>query len=219
VRTVTLLLVVWLLFSCGKVNQLASYNYEDESNNYGDVHKNVRELDGHLSFNALNDPSEKNVHKLTDELIKDMSSTQEKARVIHDWIVINIFYDFTRYVAPGNLYRPYFYLEVLRSRLTMCGGYTDLFFVMAKMAGLRVAAVTGDIANNHIWNAVWDGAMWRHVDATWDSGNFYNGKRSPRFSTTYFFLTTEQMATETENHNQDSGVYHYSETAAPYSGY
>jgi len=203
------------LVSCGKVNQIAPYNYEAEISNYSSVHKNVRELPQHLTFNALNNPSKENVEELVKALTKDLSSIDDKARAIHDWIVINIFYDLDRYQPNGDLYRPYFYLEVLRSRLTMCGGYSDLFFVMAKMAGLRVASVTGATANAHIWNAVWDGSEWKHVDATWDAGSYKSKKPTRTYSSNYFFRTAAFMNTVTIH--ADGGGYVYEETQSPYS--
>ncbi len=212
-----LLIALFLAFACGKVNQIAPYNYEDEISNYSSVHKNVRNLPQYLTFNALNNPTEDNVKDLVEELTDGLSTTEDKSRSIHDWIAINIFYDLERYDPNGDLYRPYFYLEVLRSRLTMCGGYTDLFFVMAKMAGIRVASVEGAAANKHIWNAVWDGTEWKHIDVTWDAGSYDNGKVSYSYSSQYFFKTAAEMSAVTSH--ADGGGYIYDEAESPYSEY
>ncbi|MCK5884525.1 MAG: hypothetical protein KAG61_12615 [Bacteriovoracaceae bacterium] len=216
-KNLILFTLLLTLSSCGKVNQIAPYEYEEEISNYSSVHKNVRNLPQHLTFNALNNPSDENVEDLVEGLTEDISGTEDKVKAIHDWIAINIFYDLDRYEPAGDLYRPYFYLEVLRSRLTMCGGYTDLFFVMAKMAGIRVSSVTGAAANAHIWNAVWDGAEWKHVDATWDAGSYDNGKAKYSYSSTYFFKTAAFMNTVTAH--ADGGGYTYDETQSPYSEY
>lgn len=213
-----ILFCCFTLLSCGKVNQLAPFSYEDELSNYGNVHSHVKNLDQHLTFNALNNPSQENVKELVDELIDGLTSTREKAKAIHDWIAINIFYDLDRYNMPGIVYRPYFYLEVLRSRLTMCGGYTDLFFVMAKMAGLRVASVLGASANAHIWNAIYDNGRWNHIDVTWDAGSYENGSLTYSYSDNFFYLSDAQISV-VESHAQDGGNYYYTESQSPYSEY
>jgi transglutaminase/protease-like cytokinesis protein 3 len=202
------------------VNQIAPYNYELLVSNYSAVHSNVKNLPKYLTFNVLNNPTEKNLQTLVDHLIENLSTTQDKAKVINDWIVLNIFYDLDRYNGgSANMdYRPYFYLEVLRSRLTMCGGYTDLFYVMAKMASLRVSSVTGAVANLHIWNAVWDNGQWMHIDATWGSGNYQSKKTTPNYSLKYFYKTEAEIAT-VANHAKIAGVYNYDEVKSPYSGY
>lgn len=205
----------WVL-SCTKVNQISPYDYEGEILNYIAVDQHVKEMPQYLTINVLNNPIEKNLQGVVDYLVEDSDSVQVKTKRIHDWITINILYDIGRY-DDGD-YRSYFYTEVLRTRLTMCGGYADLFFVMCRMANIRVASVTGAAANAHIWNAVWDNSQWMHVDATWDAGRFDNGVLSPSYSDSYFYLTEAVTATKT-SHAMDGGVFHYDETKAPYSDY
>lgn len=203
--------------SCGEVNQIAPYNREEKIANYANVHANVKDLDEVHTFNVLNRPSEDYLKTLVEELTDGIDDVQEKSKIIHDWIVINIFYDLDRYYDPQDLRRPYFYLEVLRGRLTMCGGYTDLFFVMAKMAGIRVSSVTGAAANAHIWNAVWDGSQWMHIDCTWDAGSFQNGTLKPSYSSTHFWKSAAEIVLF-DNHDPGSG-FEYEEDASPYSDY
>jgi hypothetical protein len=209
-------LLILIVNSCTKINQISPYDYQGEILNYILVDEHVKDMPHYLTANVLNNPTDENLRDVVDYLIEDANDIESKARRIHDWIVINILYDIGRY-NDGN-YRSYFYSEVLRTRLTMCGGFTDLFFVMCRMASLRVSSVTGDSANAHIWNAVWNGTEWLHVDATWDAGRFENGVLSPSYSETYFFMTEAEISTK-PSHAMDGGVFHYDESKAPYSDY
>ena len=56
-----------------------------------------------------------------------------------------------------------------------CQGYTDLFYVLATMAGFEVRkqiggnwSWTGPSDNNHIWNVIKLDGKWYEVDVTWD---------------------------------------------------
>ncbi len=205
-----LFLFVLTLLSCGKIDQLAPYNMEDElGSSYDDVDARVKDVPAYLEYNVRYHPTEEALQELVDYLVEDASTTREKAKILHDWISVHIFYDHTHYDADGE-YPPTFPMEVLRRRQTVCAGYAILFQVMAKMANLRVACVTGSTANNHMWNAVYDNGAWYHIDTTWDSGSFQDGTVTYWYRDVYFYQTAATFAAQT-GHVPDVGGYDYIE--------
>ena len=71
---------------------------------------------------------------------------------------------------------------VLRNRVGVCQGYSNLFNELAKLAGLESAVVTGYAKGisytpgerfsqtNHAWNAVRVDGEWKLLDVTWAAG-------------------------------------------------
>ncbi|MDH5751920.1 MAG: hypothetical protein OEZ59_05840 [Deltaproteobacteria bacterium] len=162
-----------------------------------------------LDRHADNAPKrvQNSVEALTDWLVKPARSEEEKARVIYRWIARNITYDAPA-LFSGNLrdtaLAPHM---VLKRRLAVCDGYSELFKAMASRAGLKVEKVVGNARvpsefinldglgwTNHAWNVVKIGGSWRLLDVTWGAGSVGPVPGSPqpgfvrRFEP-FFFLT------------------------------
>lgn len=175
---------------------------------YSSIDDQVKNIPPHLEHNLRSYPTAENLRALVNFLVNSSFSTERNAKILHDWVTINIFYDMDDYIQ--NIYSPNHYIQVLNRRLAECQGYTALFFKMAQLAGLRVATVQGAAANKHIWNAIFDNNQWMHVDTTWDAGSFSGGTLLPYYNTTYFYLTETEMST-VQTHLMDGGAYDYSE--------
>ena len=201
-------LVLLLIISCGKVNGLSPVDIKAKLGSAAQLaNQKIFEVPDYIEYNNRHNPSEENLQELVDFLIEGEGSTEAKAKVLHDWVVINVFYDYGHYDNNEDL-PPNFEFEVLRRRLAVCSGFTHLLHRMLKMAGLRAAQVTGAAANNHIWNAVFDGE-WKHIDATWNAGSYRNGTITYKYSTSYFYKTAAEMSSVT-NHATGNG-YDYDE--------
>ena len=206
----TWIIVLLTLLSCGKVNTIAPFDAEKKlGSSYALVDQRVKDVPDDISYNITYYPNQEHLTDLVEYLTEKVSSTQDKSRVIHDWIAVNIFYDYGHYDASGSA--PDSPWEVLRRRQAVCRGYTSLFYQMAQIAGLRVAKVNGAAANNHTWNAVDDGGVWQHIDVTFDAGTFRNGTLTHQFKLTYFYKSAVFMSGIT-NHAYDGGIYHYDDT-------
>ena len=86
---------------------------------------------------------------------------EEKAKAIHDWVVLNVAYDMS--------YERHSIYNALIEGLAVCEGYALLMFKMLDSCGIPVRIVSGTGSGEaHAWNLVYLCAAWFHVDATWD---------------------------------------------------
>ena len=121
---------------------------------------------------------------LTAECVTD----REKARVLHDWVAENVYYDMDAYVSGS--YENLDAVNVLHLKKGVCEGYANLYAALLrsigiscrKQGGLALGISTArvwdetslaQITSNHAWNEVYIDGRWLLVDTTWDSTNTY----------------------------------------------
>ena len=124
--------------------------------------------------------SESSLENLFASLISHASNDLEKTRVIFTWIATHIAYDDNGF-NTGN-YSDTKAESVLRNRVSVCQGYSDLFLALGKLAGLEIVTITGYSKGityspgstltdtNHAWNAVKIDGQWKLFDVTWAAG-------------------------------------------------
>ena len=105
-------------------------------------------------------------------IIADAETEYDKAKNIHDWIILN--YDY----AYSDTYnsKSHSAYGMLTNGRGVCSAYTLLFDVLCREAGLntrivfseKTYAVTSSTFNVHCWNMVEVDGKWYHVDVTWD---------------------------------------------------
>ena len=131
---------------------------------------------------ARNTPSqaEASIAALASWLVRPASNDLEKMRLIFTWVATHIHYDDNGY-NTGN-YSDVDAETVLRNRVAVCQGYSNLFNELARQAGLESVVVTGYAKGisyrpgerfsetNHAWNAVRINGAWKLLDATWAAG-------------------------------------------------
>jgi transglutaminase/protease-like cytokinesis protein 3 len=169
------------------------YEYFNRNNldTYIDFRPSIQSSPEQIIFDLSDDISE-NIHSKPAIYLKDLVTqltdwTDEehlKIKSIHDWITLNIQYDFSGY-DDGNIQivDPYI---TLRTKKAVCGGYATLFRAMTRMAGFDSEYITGysrgeskynigtsDLVR-HAWNAVKISDNWYLVDTTWDSQSEYS---------------------------------------------
>lgn len=197
---------IFILFSSippayGQVNQspsFASSGGEAIQNYTYDQSYNYDKIDAH----ALAAPAsaEQSVESLAAYLIEPAANEQEKARAIFRWICENIDYDlgsyFTGRLSSTNS------SDVLKSRSSVCSGYSDLFSALAGEAGLEAVEIRGygkgysyrpwqrfSGPYNHAWNAVKINGSWRLMDSTWGAGYLGRDGKYHRWFDDYYFMT------------------------------
>ncbi|MCX6678807.1 MAG: hypothetical protein NTX42_00365 [Methanothrix sp.] len=156
------------------------------------------EIDRH----ALNAPAsaESSVESLAAYLIEPAKNDREKARAIFRWITENIDYNVEVLFKGGSGATNA--VDVLKSRKSVCYGYSHLFLSLAREAGLEAVRISGYGKGygympgtnfrgpaNHAWNAVKINGSWYLMDSTWGAGYVSGeGKYVRRFND-HFFMT------------------------------
>lgn len=144
-----------------------------------------------------------------DELAKYLAggakSDLEKTRAIFRWITANIVYDTS--LLSSSVEPTADADEILKHRRTVCMGYSEIFYTLAKKAGLEVERIAGfakgynsgsgkpcNSSPNHEWNAVRIGGRWMLIDCTWGAGYIEQGpKFVKRYEEYYFDPPPEQF--------------------------
>lgn len=112
---------------------------------------------------------------------EEMENSFEKEQYIHDTLVRIVEYDMS---APMNQ-SAYSSLVLGRS---VCAGYTRAFQYLLQQLGIPCYYCTGYAGEDHAWNIVKLGDIYRNVDVTWDDTNpstydYYNKSDSEYAST------------------------------------
>jgi hypothetical protein len=122
------------------------------------------------------------------------------ARAVFVWIATNIVYDTKAYFSGEKSTTA---KEVLQYRKAMCGGFTELFQLLAIACGLQAERISGYTKSygyrsgdsfkgkqpNHAWNAVKINNQWQLLDVTWAAGYVNDGHQFVRRFSGHYFLT------------------------------
>lgn len=152
---------------------------EDKTNIYVKANSTVRYTE------------ESKAAKLAKELTKDAKSDEEKAKIIHDYIIENITYDYNKAKKLSSSYVPDID-AVLADGKGICYDYAAVYAGMLRSVGVQVKLIKGYSAVTtayHAWNQVYLDGRWVIVDATYDSfmvqnGYSYNFEKSAKYYTT-----------------------------------
>ena len=140
-------------------------------------------------------------NKIIKNIVKDNMSEYEIVKAIHDWIVINVDYDYDglRNGTIGDI--EYKAEGALKYKLAVCQGYAEAFQLLCAKAGIQSYMMYGEAGNstdgweNHAWNVVRINGEWYQIDCTWDdpliNGQVVTGSANLVYA--YFLLTDEEM--------------------------
>lgn len=110
---------------------------------------------------------------LADGLLSPSMSDYEKLKTIHDYLVIQVDYDYDN-LAAGTLPDTAFTAEgALLLHSAVCEGYARAFSYLCRRAGIEEQLVYGTAddgtgVQSHAWNQVCLEGVWYNVDVTWD---------------------------------------------------
>ncbi|MBO5076930.1 MAG: hypothetical protein J5584_04965 [Clostridia bacterium] len=139
------------------------------------------------------------------ELDLNGKSTYEKIKAIHDYIVINVEYDYEH--LGDESYRTQFTAYgALIDGTSVCQGYAVLFYRMCLEAGVdaRVisgVAVTSEGDEPHAWNIAKVDDLYYYVDATWDDPYVEGGDPGAVYYD--YFLIGETTMSEDHAHSAE----------------
>tara|TARA_B100000029_G_C17593436_1_gene963264 strand:+ start:1739 stop:3703 length:1965 start_codon:yes stop_codon:yes gene_type:complete len=144
------------------------------------------------------------IKNLTLRITKKSSNDFEKARSIYRWITKNITYDVDSYFNQNISHELVDPSNVLKTKQSVCSGYANLFYEMARSVGIKSEVVTGFAKgygfqpgdtiddSNHAWNAVKLNNNWYLIDCTWGAGNIGKNKKFNRSYVDFYFLTNPE---------------------------
>ena len=137
------------------------------------------------------------------KIITKGMSDFEKAKAIHDYMVMNIDYDYANYRANTIPSDSYTALGALKNKYAVCAGYAKTFKLLCELAGLECTYVTGTAGGPHAWNQVKVDGKWYNVDVTWDdpvsTDKAFDDHKYNRYS--YFLISDELMYKDHKAHN------------------
>ena len=162
------------------------------------------------------DYSGTSITELAALLERNATTELDKARIIYAWIAQHISYDVPAFLdAVNNDNYPDINSEkVLRDRQTICSGYSNLYYALARAMNLESAIVIGygkgatsnderfkDV--NHAWNAVKIDNAWYLLDVTWGAGSVREQEFIPEYKPYYFATAPDEFINN--HYPQDRG--------------
>lgn len=127
------------------------------------------------------------VLELAAKITEGARSDLERSKLIHDFVAGEIAYDTEAYFSGTYVSAPADASTVLRRRMSVCQGYSNLTAALHRAVGIRAKVVTGTAISvfngsdasaaqgtnkpcNHAWNEVLVNGNWIALDTTWDAG-------------------------------------------------
>ena len=139
--------------------------------------------------------------KIISQIITADMSEYERVKAIHDWIVINVQYDYAGLQGDTLTKTDYNVDGALYYKVAVCQGYAEAFHLLCAKAGIQSHIMYGEAGNavdgwdSHAWNVVRINGEWYQVDCTWDdplvNGEVVTGRENLIY--TYFLLTDQEM--------------------------
>lgn len=175
-------------------NISANKNNNTSSNTNGSISSNTNNSTPSYDYGNVYTEQEKNMGQaVVNKIITPGMSEFDKAKAIHDYMVINIDYDYDNYYAGTLSQASYNVTGALQNKYAVCSGYAKTFKLLCDLTGLECEIVTGTAGLPHAWNQVKINGNWYNVDVTWDdpvsSGKNFNDHSSNRYS--YFLVSDE----------------------------
>ena len=136
------------------------------------------------------------------ELIVDTMTTEEKIKVIHDYIIDNTEYDQLKAKnIDDNTYKSKTAYGTLVQGYGVCSGYSDAMSIFLNELNIPNYRVSSD---KHIWNLVYVNGEWLHLDTTWDDPiSEFNENRD-----TYFLIDYNRLQELNDNtHIFDKNIF------------
>lgn len=176
--------------------------------------------ENYLDLNHLTAAEISVIKNLSDSICHGAENDYQKARLLHDWMTKNIYYD---YDNMGNGNAPYDSPDVLNAKRTVCGGFANLYRDMLRSQGIPCTNIIGDSrwqgyeeyenSPDHGWNVLFANGRWVHVDVTWDTQNSFQGgvfedgdRHSRYFDVDFEYMTLDHRFDEIEH---DAWRYNY----------
>ena len=179
-------------------------NSSGSSSNSGNVFADKNSDKIVLSYGGATSTEEKKLAQaVINKIITKGMSEFEKAKAIHDYMVMNIDYDYDDYLANTIPNDSYNVMGALKNKYAVCAGYAKTFKLLCELAGLECTYVTGTAGGPHAWNRVKVDGKWYNIDVTWDdpvsTGKAFDDHKYNRYS--YFLISDQLMYKDHKTNN------------------
>lgn len=172
----------WVINSNGKIDFTYHYKTEDLKNRINFV--------------------DKETSRVVNEIKKNNKSDFDKVKAVHDYIVLNMTYDYDNYVNGTLKDDAYTSYGLLKNKIGVCAGYAKLTNMLLDKLGVESKYVTGYVKNVlHAWNIVKIDGKYYYMDVTWDDPISSN---KANISYNYFLVSEKQLK---KDHVWDSSLY------------
>lgn len=130
---------------------------------------NTRDEDGTWLYpSSVVQADDINIMNKAADITYGLETAYDKARAIHDWIVLNHFYDEDSLAGARKRQDA---VAVMEYGMAVCEGYANLACALIRNCGIEVKYISSGYIN-HGWNHVnvgtADNPDWRLLDCTWD---------------------------------------------------
>lgn len=143
------------------------------------------------------------VDEIYNQVVKENDTMKNKIQKIHNYIINNTKYDKDRSDNKITKYKSDNAYGALIEHYALCGGYTDAMMLFLEKLGVKSIKISNE---NHVWNYVYVGNEWLHLDLTWDDPVTQDG--SNILDNTYFLLTTKELKSkDKKEHGFDENIY------------
>lgn len=184
------------------VSHEAAYAYRT-----GAADPQIKNMPRNIEAHRTEDPAEY-LRQAAAYIVKNAKDPFDKIKKAHDLVALTIRYDAASFLAGRS--PPQDYAAVVRSRLAVCEGYSNLFKKLCDEMAVECDVIHGyargfgsspfdDEApsdSNHAWNAVNIENAWYLVDCTWDAGHLKGRSFQADYGTDYLFLKPEYFVYE-----------------------
>jgi len=186
-------------------------NFVHPYNNFSNI-KVKRDSSGEITISVNHLYTDDEINKINTELDNIMADiinadmdTQEKIKVIHDYIINNTKYD-SNYESGNGYADSSKATGLLFNHYSVCGGYADIMAIFLTKINVKNYKVASD---THVWNALYlsDEDKWVHLDLTWDDPVIINSDTNTLLHNFYLIDSKTLKEFDTKNHNFDATVY------------
>jgi transglutaminase-like putative cysteine protease len=145
-----------------------------------------------------------NIMNKSADLTFGLETTYDKVKAIHDWIVLNYFYDNDSTKPEARKRQDA--VAVMQYGMGVCEGYSNLTAAMLRNCGIETKYISSEILS-HGWNHVNVGTPskpdWRLLDCTWDDPGEDDAPNSVYYNN--FLLTDHNGGGHTDSGKANNG--------------
>lgn len=113
-------------------------------------------------------------YEIAEQVTAGCVSDKDKVKAVHDWLVMNVAYDYDNYLKGTIPDNSYSVIGPMLYGKAVCQGYADVFNIFMEALGIECKMITGTADNGsgvwggHAWNKVKVDGNWYYIDVTWD---------------------------------------------------